>query len=194
MWQKEKFKYSDSEVIGQLSEESEVHSLFRSFYSSLMSFSNKFVANMAVSEDIVQDVFVSMWENRENLHTINSIKSFLYASVRNSCINYLKHQKVEQKYLNNYDDIYSEEFFQNQIIEEETDRLIYKVIGSLAPQTRKILVYNLAGYSNPEISIKLGISVNTVKTLKSRAYKILKRNLAENFDRETLKHILGIFL
>jgi len=149
---------------------------------------------MAVSEDIVQDVFVSMWENLENLHTINSIKSFLFASVRNSCINYLKHQKVEQRYLNNYEDIYSEEFFLNQIIEEETDRLIYKVIGSLAPQTRKILVYHLAGYSNSEISTKLGISVNTIKTLKSRAYKILKSNLAKHFEGDTLKRILGIFL
>lgn len=187
-------KDSDNKVIELLKKENDVHSIFRTFYSSLMSFSNRFVANMAVSEDIVQDVFLSMWENKENLHSINSVKSFLYASVRNSCLNYLKHQKVEQKYIDNYEEINSEHFFLNQIIEEETDRLIYKAIGSFAPQTRKILIYHLSGYSNSEISIKLGISANTVKTLKSRAYKILKSNLAVDLRSENLRTILSIFL
>ena len=194
MRHKEEIIKSDKKMIEQLKKESDVHSIFRDFYSSLMSFSNKFVANMAVSEDIVQDVFLSMWENREKLHTINSIKSFLYASVRNSCLNYLKHQKVEQKYIDNYDEINSEQFFLNQIIEEETDRLIYKAIGSFAPQTRKILVYHLTGYSNSEISLKLGISTNTVKTLKSRAYKILKSNLAIHLQCENLRCFFSIFL
>ncbi len=148
--------------------------IYRKFFPVLMSFSSNYIDQPGVCEDIIQDVFIELWERRESFNKFNSIKSFLYISVKNRCLNYLKHKKVEEKYFGDSNNPYEEKHFQELFIEEETYRLLYSVIGKMSVKTREILIYHLSGLSNIEISIKTSVSVNTVKTVKARAYKVMK--------------------
>jgi len=152
----------------------DLQNIHRNFFPVLMSFSSNYIDQPTVCEDIIQEVFIELWEKKEGFYMFNSIKSFLYVSVKNKCLNYLKHKKVEEKlsvFNNNFSD---EKHFQELMIEEETYRLLYSVIGKMSPKTREILVYHLSGLSNQEISVKTSVSINTVRTIKARAYKVMK--------------------
>jgi len=154
-------------------------SLYEMLISPLYSFANKFLNDTLLLEDIVQESFVSYWGKKNDFENIAAVKSFLYSSVRNACLNYLKHQKVEQKHEESIAyQLESEHYFQNSVIEEETFNLLYLEIKNLPESTQQIMLLALNGLKNPEIAEELGISVNTVKTLKKNAYSKLRLKLS----------------
>ena len=137
-------------------------------------------------KDIIQEVFISYWERKNDFAHINSIKSFLYTSTRNKCLNYLKHKAVQQKH--EPDLIYqleSDQLFTGHMIEEESFNQLYTEIKGLPESSQKIMLLALKGLKNREIAEKLGISENTVKTQKKIAYAKLKDKLGP---------VLGMFL
>ena len=73
--------------------------LFSEFYNSLVLFAMGFVEQQDVAEDIVQEVFIAVWERDAQYPTYNAFRSFLYNSVKNAGLNHLKHKNVEEKYL-----------------------------------------------------------------------------------------------
>jgi len=156
--------------------------IFSSFYPALCNFANNFVYDVQVSEDFVQEVFISLWDYKKNFDDLLSLKSFLYKSVRNKCLNFIKHQKIVSNHIDaSLKDMENDAFYFDHIIEEETHRLIYDAINELPPGCRKILLLSINGLSNPEIAEDLNISVNTVKTQKAIAYKQLRVKLKELF-------------
>jgi RNA polymerase sigma-70 factor (family 1) len=156
--------------------------LFNSFYPALCNFANTFVHDVQISEDFVQEVFISLWDYKKNFNDLLSLKSFLYKSVRNKSLNYLKHQKIIDKHFDTtVKDTENDAFYFDHIIEEETHRLIYNAINELPQNCKKILLLSINGLSNPEIAEDLNISVNTVKTQKAIAYKHLRIKLKELF-------------
>jgi RNA polymerase sigma-70 factor (family 1) len=153
--------------------------IYEQLFSPLYSFGLKYVKDTIQLEDFVQEAFVSFWKKRADFMNLISIKSFLYTSVRNSCLNYLKHQNVKRK--NEKDLIYkleTDHYFQNAIIEEETFNKLYTEIKNLPASTQQIMLLALNGLKNPEIAEELGVSVNTVKTLKKNAYSKLRHKLS----------------
>lgn len=152
--------------------------LFDQYFNALCSFAYNYVPDIPTIEDYVQEVFISFWEKKSDFDQLNTIKSYLYTSVRNKCLNYLKHQKV----LKNHEeslayDILSEEQSTQFIIEEETFRLLHNEIRELPESAKNIMILALNGLKNPEIADELNISVNTVKTQKKIAYAKLKDKL-----------------
>ena len=87
----------------------------------------------------------------------------------------MNHKKFVQKH--NHQLTGSEEYFKESIIEEETLRIVHKVINELPPQSRKIILFSLQNMTNPEIAAKLNVSLNTIKTLKLKSYRFLRENL-----------------
>lgn len=155
--------------------------LFQEYFPALCNFAYGFIKNRDVCEDVVQDVFIKLWERRVGFNDLTSIKVFLYKATRNDCLSFIKHKKVEEKYLgecaqNDIDD----KVIINKIIEEETHRLMYEVICSLPKKCQKIIKLHLDGISNVEIAEILHISINTVKTQKKIAYKIFREKI-KNF-------------
>lgn len=169
-----------------ITDNGDLRRVFNFFYPALISFASNYIDQEGACEDIIQEVFISLWERRERFATLESIKGFLYVSVRNSCLNYLKHKRIEDKYIQNQATVNESDLFHEWVIKEEVYRRIYRIIGEMAPRTRKILIYHLSGLSNEDISRKTGISINTVKTLKTRAYKVLKRLMGEGNGRDFL--------
>ena len=155
----------------------EYKSLFDSMYASLCTFADTYVKNLDISKDIVQDVFVKIWENKIEFINENSVKSYLYNAIKNKSLDYLKSQYVRNTDTFSMVDVRrleEESFFLNEVVISEVSNIIQNAISTLPPKCATILKLSLQNYKNEEIATQLGISVNTVKAQKKIAYKRLK--------------------
>ncbi len=155
--------------------------VFDRFYIPLCLFAEKYVERQEQANDIVQDCFVKLWQLRNDFIYLHQVKSFLYTSVRNKALNEVEHRMVVQEYAQKMISKESEEFFYNQVIEEETYRILYETIDSLPPQTKAVIKCSLEGLSNKEIADTLAVSTETVHTLKKIAYRKLRESLKEQY-------------
>lgn len=160
-------------------EKIEMKDFFSAFYPVLTSFASKYIPNKNVCEDIVQDVFMNFLDNKPMFLNINMLKGYFYVSVRNSCLDYLKHFKVEEKYRSNFKNQEETDSFWDEILRLESHSVIYSEINKLPEMGKKVLLLALRDNSNEEIAKKLEIAINTVKTHKARAYKVLRNNLKD---------------
>ena len=152
--------------------------LFDRYYKPLVIYSVKYVTSLEAAEDIVQSLFIRIWEKKKYMSISGSLRSYLFTSARNSSIDYIKeYRKI---------DMDSIEAYENTIISEERSleeidnrrKLLYAEIEKLSPQSKKVfeaIVFNDLKYK--EVAAALGISVNTVKTLFSRSLKKLRNSL-----------------
>lgn len=151
---------------------------FHSFYMELTYFASKFISDRSVCEDIIQDIFVAFYERQNCFLNLKTLKGYFFTSIRNSCLDYLKHTKVEKKYLEA--SLYlceNEDFFLDQVLKNEAYRIIYSEINKLPEMGKKVLLLSLKENSNEEIAGELNIAINTVRTHKARAYKVLRKTL-----------------
>lgn len=146
--------------------------IFIEYYSSLVCYANKIIKNSMQSEDIVQSVFVDMWENRSNKKIVKSLSSYLYTAVRNKSINYLRDNKKNETLGADYE-IYSDINIENYLIEEESMRLIISELENLPPKCKLIMNLSLSGFKSREIAEELSIAIETVKKQKQKAVKFL---------------------
>ncbi|MCW3804539.1 RNA polymerase sigma-70 factor [Plebeiibacterium marinum] len=147
--------------------------LFRQFYPSMCVVAKSYVKDDTFSEDIVQEAFIKLWNSKENYNDINSLKSFLYVMVKNLSLNHLRKDALGKKYTKELDNSFQNDI-SHKIVEEESYRIIYEAVNNLPNQTRNVMHLSLKGMQNQDIADNLGISVNTVKTLKYNALKTLR--------------------
>lgn len=159
---------------------SSLKEIFDKYYEALVSYANKFLFSKHECEDIVQDVFVGLWKKENSFPDKVSLKAFLYKSVRNKCYNVIKHNKVKNKHAGSIkQSLENDNLFLRQILEEEIVHQLYKAIEVLPKRKKEIIKLSLKGLKNPEIAEELGIKLQTVKTLKSQSYKILREQFKE---------------
>jgi RNA polymerase sigma-70 factor (ECF subfamily) len=151
--------------------------LFEEYYHPLRGFARKFIDDGDVCNDIVQEAFVGLWDKRKELSFSNAIKSYLYSSVRNSCLNYLRHEDVKNRNEASLIALSSDWYYEDSLLEEEVHAQIYEEIKDLPERSRDVILMALNGAANADIATELNISINTVKTLKQRGYKILRDRL-----------------
>lgn len=152
--------------------------LFDEYYQALCLFAVNYLQDDAEAADVVQVCFIKYWDLRQNFNHLAGIRSFLYTAVRNECLNILRNEKRNRKYL---EQISGECFFRNTLIEEEAYRIFYQAIEQLPQQTQKVILLALDGHKNANIATELGISENTVHMLKKIAYKKLRTLLRDYF-------------
>jgi RNA polymerase sigma-70 factor (ECF subfamily) len=164
--------------------------LYNEQYSSLCHFAQRFVLDLDTAREIVQGVFVSIWEKRTSLPIEITLKTYLYTSVRNRCLDYLKHLNVEYEYekmrireikesgnnsFNAIDDPL------DGLITKELESAIKHAIACLPDKCREIFeLSKFKGLKYREIAEKLNISVKTVETQMSRAIDSLKKKLSNH--------------
>ena len=155
--------------------------LFRRYYAPLVVYANKYVSSMDLAREIVQDFFVRLYEKRHTLSIDVSMKSYLYRSVYNCCINYINQRNIQDKHLKNIDlERNDEENLENEIYSVELQYKILEVIEELPSKCRRIFKMNrLEGLKNDEIAVQLNLSKRTVETQISKALKILRKKLAD---------------
>lgn len=153
------------------------HNIFKKYYVALCMFANQYTANEELSADIVQDVFVKLWQIRNDFFYLHQVKAFLYTSVRNKALNELEHSKIVIEYAQKVVEKKTDSFFHDAVIEEESYRILSEAINKLPEQMRAIMLLALDGKKNAEIAEQLNVSYETVHTLKKTAYKKLREYL-----------------
>ncbi len=141
-------------------------------------YAEKYLEDKDIAKDIVQELFMKLWNLFEDFDSEISIRAFLYRSIRNATINHLEHLKVENKYnKRKLAEVQNEQNFLSEVIEKETHRMIYQAINELPEKRKQIILLSIKGKTNPEIAKELDVSINTIKTQKAEAYKQLRKSL-----------------
>jgi RNA polymerase sigma-70 factor (family 1) len=163
------------------------HYLYKEYFPPLCIYAKNFTRNKEIAEEVVQDVFINLWEQQGHLNIDNSLKSFLFVSVRNGCLNHLKHLQVVNKFnayytqlLNDAQGLYnvSQESGDSIMIAKELDEKLSREIELLPEQCRKIfLMSRFDCLKHQEIADKLGITINTVHRQTSIALEKLRLSL-----------------
>ena len=162
---------------------------YTQFFQKLLLTSDKHVKDIFVAEEIVQDVFLKIWEDPESLTEIKSIKSYLYRSVINASINYVNRQKsIEQHHLK-IASTFTEEEIEDLDQEGELVLLLHKEINKLPPQCQKVFKLNrFDRLKYKQIAAMLDISEKTVENHIASALKTLRKAfLDKQSDRKMLK-------
>lgn len=154
--------------------------LFKEYYDRLVFFSWQIIKDKQQSEDIAQDAFIAYWQQRAQIasHPV-AVKNFLYSSVKNACLNVLRHARVADQFQNSFPGTEpAEEYILEAIISAEIITEVNLAIKSLPPHLIKLTRLSfLEGKKNHEVAKELEMSVNTVKKQKQRALELLKLSL-----------------
>lgn len=166
----EKMKAGDRESFNQV---------FRRYYSPMVRFCIRYVADSDIASEIVQDLFVKLWSNREKISFNTSFESYMLTSVRNSALTYINKERSHAEanlriYSEESDNTDPSETLQSNNLEES-----YRKILKDMPEKRRevFLASRYDGLKYSEIAEKLGISQKTVEAQMSAAIKQLKDGL-----------------
>lgn len=159
-------------------------------YSKMRRFALTYVLSEVEAENIVQDIFLDLWEKRDQQLGHLNIVAFLFTAVKNRCIDYIRHQiiieKTSQKIQEDYTIELQMKFSSLEILEidqegyTEIEAMLYQAIDALPEKCKIIFIKNkLEGKKQKEIALEMNISVNTVENQIAIAYKKLKNSLKD---------------
>lgn len=153
--------------------------LFKVYYPRLHRYAIRFLKDEDIAHDIIQECFMHLWEKRATLSAI-SIASLLFAMVRNSCLNYIKHLSIVEKYqidtkAEGEERLYYTDFFldaEHKLLYDELQEQIKIVMDSLSPRSKEIFIMSrFKGLKNREIAEILNISTTAVEKQISKTLR-----------------------
>ncbi|WP_423127991.1 RNA polymerase sigma factor [Gaoshiqia sp. Z1-71] len=158
--------------------------VFAAYSQNLLHFTFSYLKDQYEAEEIVQDVFLRIWEIRKDIDEEKSFKSFIYRMTVNKVFNHLKHQVVRKKY-----EAYLSQSVQSfdespeaRLHYQELEEKIRGILQKLPEQQRNIFqMSRMDGLSNSEISDKLELSIRTVENQIYRANKFLKEQMKNEY-------------
>lgn len=158
--------------------------LFQEYYASLLSYANSFLNNKEVSEDITQDVFMSLWIKKNEINFDAPIKPYLYKSTYNKVINYLNSFEVKNKIndIDTVDNLINKEIIifnqLDSLFLEEIHREIESITEELSPQCKKVYILSRKmNLKNKEIAELLSISEKAVEKNITKALNEIRDHL-----------------
>jgi len=175
---------TDSELFSQIRKGDKIafEKIFRSYYSFLCSYANKYLKDTDVAEEIVQELFFQIWQKKDSLQITTSVKSYLFRSVHNSCINHIRqktiHRKHEEIILS--ENIGSDAHDPDQHDEQGNEKIVRDAIDRLPTERRRIFIMSrFDELSYKEIAEKLRLSVKTVENQMGKALKFIRDELKD---------------
>ena len=163
--------------------DSAVDQLFKDYYGDLCRKAYRILNNKVISEDIVQDVFFKLWENRKKINIQTSLKAYLNRMVFNESISYLRKNKelIDFSHDTDIEDIHA--VIPDEKIEQKDLRnIIDNAISKLPPACKTIfLLSRIDELSYKQIAETLDISVKTVENQMGKALKILRHSIKYDF-------------
>lgn len=153
--------------------------IFQAYYSPLCNYALSFVHDSSTAEEIVQNLFIELWE-KNALVKVRNIEHYLLRSVKFKCIDYLRTKNINKEIpVQDFPEQTTSE--PGTISEEDIIPLLHFFASKLPPKTREVfLLSRTSGMSYKEIATEMGISVKTVENQMGRALKSMKTLLKEN--------------
>jgi len=169
-------EFSDTELYLKIRNSN--HKAFQEFYdkhwNKLFLYSYNIVESQAASEDIVQEIFIELWKNRQT-RNIDNIMAYLWKAVKIKSLNVLRNNAITEKHLKLFNRPVIEKNIEQSIEFTETQKKIDRLISALPDRCEEIFrLSRFEDLSNLEISKKLNISVQTVKNQISKALSQIK--------------------
>lgn len=174
---------NEEELINRLinGDKKAFNSIYDLYGAQLMRFCMSYLGSKEDIEEIVQDVFISLWQNRKNLRNRQSLKPFLVISTKNRLSKLIRkriNSPIYEEYIEHqhqqiiHDDKHTIEY-------EEFEKILLKFVDSLPSTQQKVLKMSKFGHmTNDEIATKLNLSLSTVKNALSNGLKTLRRNIS----------------
>lgn len=166
--------------------------LYKKYYIFLRIIANHIVRNIDDAEEIVSDVFVKLWNNREEITISTSIKAYIIRAVQNTSINYLERNKLSNKLTDSLSDVdygilaWDSDYPLGQLYEKDIQDILDRSIDLLPPSCKQVFILSRSeAMKYSDIASKLGISVNTVK---------MQMKIALARLREALKDYMSLLL
>jgi RNA polymerase sigma-70 factor (ECF subfamily) len=154
---------------------------FDKYYQGLCIYAYRMLKSTSEAEDLVQDFFVRILEDRKNITIESCVKSYFIRSVHNRCLDYLAHQKVKTSYELYRQKMMAEEDFQEYpLLDNELKQQIDRTIRNLPDGMRETFIQNrFDGLSYQQIAAQENISVKTVEYRICKALSILRKDLGD---------------
>ncbi|WP_286137588.1 RNA polymerase sigma factor [Gabonibacter massiliensis] len=166
--------------------------VFKMYYKVLVLFVERHIGDRNTAKDLVQDIFLKLYENSSSFPNDFNLKSWLYCLARNAAIDYLRHLKVmdRNKFLMAEAMLYAADI--DKCVDERLYAKIQSAIETLPDQCKRIVLMSVVeGKKYWEISNELGITMNTVRTQIARGYKKLREQLSN--DNMAVFLLMGLF-
>jgi RNA polymerase sigma-70 factor (family 1) len=168
----------------------EFEEIYLSFYPRLKRFAQEYVISEADAENIVQDVFLDLWERRAFVSSSINLTSYLFTNIKNKCIDFLRHRMVMQNAANKMQEEYElalqiklqslQAFDEHIFSNTDMEAVIADAIQSLPEKCRQIFVMNkIEGKKQKTIAKELNLSIHTVESQMAIAYRKLKEILKD---------------
>jgi len=167
--------------------------IFHYYYSGLCAYCEKITGKQDVAEDIVQELFVTLWIKCGQIQIVSSLKNYLFTSVKNRSLDYLKHEQRKTRKLSRFaqEKEPPENLSSLWFAEAELQVVVEKSLEKLPPRCREIFeLSRFEGLKNQEIADKLGLSKRTVELQVSNALKKLRTDLKDYLPLFLLLYLL----
>lgn len=162
--------------------------IYHQYFQRLFRYSKGFIYNQHAAEEVVQNSFVSLWQNRESLSDNTIVLAWLFTAVKNQCLNFIRDESKRSKHELNteypFSDIQSlnyftiQSFLPDELINAEFQQIISKAIDSLPEQCRRVFILSrFEDLSHKDISKRLNISAKTVENHITKALRLLHKKL-----------------
>lgn len=154
--------------------------IFITYYKDLVLFATNYTHEIDTAQEIIQDTFLKLWEDHDEIDIKISLKSYLLKTVQNRCIDWLRHVKVQQKFkdeslINSIDYEFNADTY---IINSEIEGLIRDALNKIPPEfSQAYRMHRHEGLKYQEIAEKLNVSVRTVEVRIGKALSALRNEL-----------------
>jgi RNA polymerase sigma-70 factor (ECF subfamily) len=156
--------------------------LFKAHFKALHAYAHTFLRDEEMAEEIVQNLFMKLWQKRELLQAHTSVKAYLYKCVHNDCLNHIKHLKIQGKYQEHalYTMDQHTEAASHRVELSELENRLGQALKELPEQCRAIFqMSRFEELKYKEIAEELGISIKTVENQMGKALRLLRLKLAD---------------
>lgn len=174
----------------QKNNKSDFSRVYSIYFPKLVRFAREFVLSTEDAENIIQDIFIYLWEHKELLDTLTNLNAFLFTLVKNKCIDQLRHRKLLERKREEFKTVLDKEiqlklyalqqFDENALSNEEIEIILNNAINSLPEKCREVFILSrMEGLKNREIAERLNISAKTVENQMTTAIRKLRVELKD---------------
>ncbi len=164
-------KYSNAELTW-------FRSIFDQYYESIRSFAYYKTSDVDLADDIVQEVFLKLWTNRNDIKS-DTVKSLLYTIAANTIKNHFKHQKVVYSFQKEDNSNEFSDEADSNLRQEELNRKLQDALAEIPEKSREVFLMNrIEGLTYADIAERLGLSVKAIEKRMSEALSILRSRIS----------------